>query len=95
MQAVEGRAILVQDRTGRLHITALDAQIGFSVTLHHVIYADGEWSSMDSVELDGVITPVGGAAPAVDGELGVIDVVGLGSQLGDDELTSVICRVRG
>jgi hypothetical protein len=80
LQTVEGRTVLVQDRTGRLHITALDTSIDSGITLHHVIYAEGQWSSLDPVELEGVYAPVVGAVPAVNGELGLIDVVGLGSQ---------------
>jgi hypothetical protein len=44
--------------------------------------------------LEGVYTPIGGAAPAVNGELGLIDVVGLGSWRGDDGLTPVIWHTR-
>jgi len=94
LQAIEGRAVLVQDRAGRLHITALDAQIDSSVTLHHLIYAEGQWSGLDSVELVNVISPVDGAAPVVESELGLIDVVGLASVRGDDGLTPVIWHTR-
>ena len=94
LQAVEGRVVQVQDRTGRLHITALDAQIGSSLTLHHIIYAEGQWSGLDSVELEGVYTPVAGAALSVDGKLGLVDVVGLGSRRGDDGLTPSIWYMR-
>ncbi len=90
LQTVEGRAILVQDRTGRLHITALGTRIDSGVTLHHLIYVGEQWSSLDPVELEGVYAPVSGAAPAVNGELGLIDVVGLGNRRDDDGLTPVI-----
>ncbi|MBN2392354.1 MAG: exo-alpha-sialidase [Anaerolineae bacterium] len=94
LQAVEGRTVLVQDRTERLHITALDTQVGSSVMLHYLTYTEGQWSSPDSVELEGIYTPVDGAAPAVNSELGLIDVVGLGSRRDDDGLMPVIWHTR-
>ncbi|MBN2006274.1 MAG: exo-alpha-sialidase, partial [Anaerolineae bacterium] len=74
LQPIEGRAILVQDGTGRLHLTALDTQTGSGVMLRHLIYAGGQWSGLDSVVLEGVDTPVGGAVPAVVGASGLVDV---------------------
>lgn len=94
LQAIEGRAVLAQDGTGRLHITALNTQVSSAVMLRHLTYTEGQWSSLDSVELKGVYIPVDGAAPAVVGELGLIDVVGLGSRRGDEGLTPVIWHTR-
>lgn len=94
LQALVGRAVLLQDRSGRLHIAALDTQAGSGVTLHHLIYAGGQWSGPDSVALTSVDAPVDGMILAVAGELGVVDGVGLGSQLGDDGLTPVIWHTR-
>lgn len=94
LQAMEGCTVLVQDRTDRLHITALRARVDSGAILHHLIYTDGQWSNLDSVELEGVYMPVGGAVPAVNGELGLIDVVGLGSRRDDDGLLPVIWHTR-
>jgi hypothetical protein len=94
LQTVEGRAVLTQDFTGRVHITALDTGTGSGITLRHLIYVEEQWSDMDSVELAGVYTPVGGVAASLLGELGIIDVVGLGSQPGDSELPPVIWHTR-
>jgi len=62
--------------------------------LHHLIYAEGQWSGPDSVALTGVDAPVDGMVLAVAGELGVVDGVGLGSRRGDDGLTPVIWHTR-
>ena len=94
LQAVEGRAVLTQDHTGRVHITALDAGLGSGIILRHLTYAEERWSSLDSVELAGVYAPAGGATASVLGELGLIDVVGVGSQRGDGELPPIIWHVR-
>mgnify|MGYP000979811640 FL=1 len=94
LQALVGRAVLLQDRSGRLHIAALDTQASSGVTLHHLIYAEGQWSGPDSVALTGVDAPVDGMVLAVAGELGVVDGVGLGSRRGDDGLTPVIWHTR-
>lgn len=94
LQGIEGRAALVPDGTGRLHVTALDTRTGSGVTLRHFIYVGGQWSSLDSVMLEDVYAPVSGVVPAVGGELGLLDVLGLGSRRGDDGLTSVIWHAR-
>lgn len=94
LQAIAGHAILRQDCTGRLHITALGAQVSSDVTLFHLTYAGGRWSGLDSVGLSGVYAPAEGAVPAVVGRLGLLDVVGFGSRRGDNGLTPVIWHTR-
>lgn len=94
LQTIDGRAVLVQDGTGRLHITALDTRTGSYITLRHLIYAGAQWSALDSVVLQDMYAPVVGAAPAVRGTSGLIDVVGLASQRVDDELLPVIWQTR-
>lgn len=94
LQAIEGHAVMTQDNTGRLHITALGTKTGDAVLLHYLVYAEGQWSSLDSVELAGVYAPTGGVAPAVAGESGFIDVVGLGSKRQDKVLTPMLWHTR-
>lgn len=94
LQAIEGYAVMTQDNSGRLHITALGTKTGDAVLLHYLVYAEGQWSSLDSVELAGVYAPTGGAALAVAGESGFIDVVGLGSQRQDKVLTPMLWHTR-
>jgi len=94
LQAIEGHTALAQDNTGRLHITALGTTVGDAVLLHYLVYAEGQWSGLDSVELAGVYAPTGGGVPAVAGEPEFIDVVGLGSQRQDKVLTPMLWHTR-
>ena len=94
LQAVAGRATLVGDTTGKVHLTALDTKVGTGITLLHLVFEEGRWSRSDSVNLDGVYISVGGAVPSVAGELGLIDVVGVGSQRRDAAPVSILWHTR-
>jgi len=94
LSTVTGRVVLVQDKTGRLHITALEAQMNSDILLRHLVYTAGRWSSPDVVKVQGIHAPVEGVALAVAGEAGWVDVVGSGSRRADDERIPVLWHVR-
>lgn len=94
LQVVEGRVTLASDNADSVHLTALDVETGVGVELLHLVFTEGQWVLLEPVELDGVYSPVGGAALSVASELGLIDVVGLGSRLVDGELLPSLWHTR-
>jgi len=85
LEAMKGRITLSNDNTGGVHLAALDIETAIGVELIHLTFVDGQWLLSDPADLEHIYSPVGGAVPLVSGDLGLMDVVGTGTQRGDHE----------
>jgi hypothetical protein len=100
LQTIDGRVALIADNAGSLHLAALNVETGISVQLMHLTFSEGQWSSLAPVELRGINLPDSlystdnGVALSIAGELGLVDAVGLGTQLEENKLTPKLWHTR-